>query len=374
MPINQNNFIANVTRVNLTNYGFEESGRNTGNPNQFRIHLNSIKSLNLLDETTDTNIIEDGNRRITNDILEKKGNIENLKTEIQRIEKIDIPQKVKEIEDKNKEIELELTKHHTPNYFLLAITILFFTGLTIFVFMLYTGIIYDVFKGNTKFNFPDLKKLAEIKSKYPLYFLSPSIIGVLALSIHIIFEKDDWEAKRKYLFSGIIVIITFLVDVFFGYKINENLNLKMIKNHIPGDPVYIEKSLFENGNFYLILILGFISYIFWSIILHNLLTQLNKNGMREKSVKNLKKMIKQIEVDIANLRRRLIEGIPNDVNRLNTAIDQLNKDFVDKRHLKDTLNGLYNNFALGWNNFLNQTNHEEKKTECNTILNEFLIP
>lgn len=358
------NFSNSTKRIDLFSYGFTQSGRNGGNPLQFKLHLDEIKSLKLIDDSTEFDDIEKINNKLQQDILDKKSNILKLNSDIKAIKEIEIPDLERKIHVLEKEKHDEETKHVKPNYLLLTLNIIFFIGLTLFLFFFYTDVIYEVFSGKSKgFKLPSWVDFMKILKINPLYLLGPSIIGTLGVSIHY-FVESKYKYKN-FLVLGVI-LITLGVDIFFGYVIHSKTQtVRQIFNQ----PTI---SLFENPDFYKIIVMGFLSYIFWSILLHSILVQFDRKGQVEKSIKHIKHQIEELKGKLKNLRLQYSNTIPKNIHDYENLILKLEKDMREGKHYTELLNSLITKFSTGWMQQLQIPIFDNQKSECERILNEYL--
>jgi hypothetical protein len=333
---------------------------------QFKLHLDEIKSLKLIDDSTEFDDIEKINNKLHQEILDKKSEILKLNSDIKAIKDIEIPDVERKIIMLEKDRSIEENKHISPNYLLLTLNVIFFIGLTLFLFFFYTDVIYEVFSGKTKgFKLPNWINFVKIIKDNPLYLLGPSIIGTLGVSIHFFIES---KYKNKNLLVASIILITLGVDIFFGYVIHTKVqSVRAIFNQ----PVI---SLWANPDFYKIIVMGFLSYIFWSILLHSVLVQFDKKGQIEKSVKHIKNEIEILNGKLKDLKLQFTNLLPKNIHDLENSVLKLEKELREGKHYKDLLSSLITKFSTGWMQQLQISAFETKRAECKIILDEYLKP
>jgi hypothetical protein len=358
------NFSKSPERIDLFSYGYKQSGRNGGDSMQFKLHLDEIKSLKVIDESTEFDDIEKINNKLRQDILDKKSEILKINSDIKAIKDIEIPDIERKITLLDKEKSIEESKHRKPNYLLLTLNVIFFTGLTLFLFYFYTDIIYEVYSGKSKkFGLLKWTDFIKVITVNPQYLLAPSIIGALGVSIHYFIES---KYKIKNILVCAVILITLIVDIFFGYEIHSRMQMVRIVYNLP------TIDLFSNPDFYKVIVMGFLSYIFWSILLHSILSQLDKQGQIDRAVKHIKNEIEKLNEKLKILKLQFTNVLPKNVHDLENTILKLEKELQEGKHYKELLNSLITKFSTGWMQQLQISVFDSQRLECQKILDEYL--
>ena len=120
------------------------------------------------------------------------------------------------------------------------------------------------------------------------------------------------------------------------------------------------KSWAADPAFYMILFLGFIVYILWSILLDSLFREWAKRRI----LLNLKKIIKHLRTDIKDLLNKLV---PEDPIRFD--IGNLREDIGTV--ILGNLKSYIDQFTTGWISYLSPQNLKEVKVKCVNIKKKF---
>ena len=120
------------------------------------------------------------------------------------------------------------------------------------------------------------------------------------------------------------------------------------------------KSWAANPAFWMILFLGFIVYILWSILLDSLFREWAKRRI----ILNLKKIVKHLRNDIKDLQKKLI---PEDPIRFDIA--NLREDIGTV--ILGNLKSYIDQFTTGWISYLSPQNLKEVKVKCLNIKKDF---
>jgi hypothetical protein len=120
------------------------------------------------------------------------------------------------------------------------------------------------------------------------------------------------------------------------------------------------KNWTASSTFYVILFLGFLVYIVWSILLDYMLGEWGKR----KITLNIKKIIKHLRNDVKDLEKKLTqtEHLQNEVAFLRDEIDTV---------VQGNLKGYIDQFTTGWLSYLSPQNLKEMKTKCTNLKKDF---
>ncbi len=212
--------------------------------------------------------------------------------------------------------------------------------------------------------FPNFKDLMYALSENYMLIVAPFVFFGFGLALHIFLEMEN---KMKYLAIIAISILTLLLDSFLAYKIHEE-TFKALTLIMDDDQVInFIKPWNEDINFYIVLFMGFVVFVMWSIIFH----AINKEWDKRKIVKNIEKVIAIFKKEIERLRNKKsrrtaeINEKQNSINRLNKMKNEMeNIDYV-----KDAIN----KFASGWVKYLNMKyenypkKNESVTKECEVV-------
>jgi hypothetical protein len=363
--------IHHVDRVNLYDFGYEKAGSVKGDPDLYVSYLNRIINGDLVEEPykgfTDEEKKErlkqikalekkikekeETNAKVESDIKDKEKSIDKHRKELLQIR-----------ETRAKDTEKLKADNFSPLKFSLNLFILVMLSIYLFFFYVsatfkalyvdFEGIAESLAKGEgTGSIMPGTYELAEALQYNYLLFVVPFVFYAFGWAFHILLELNS---KAKYVYISLLIAVTFAVDFLLAMIISDNTeNAKALM----GLPT-IQWSL--NPSFYIILFLGFLVYIIWSILLDSLLREWSKKQITD----NLKKIIKHLNGDIKILQAKL-EDVVADKKQIADYRDDIStvmygnlKKYVDQ-------------FSSGWIAYLAPANMKDVKEKCIILKKEF---
>lgn len=363
--------IHHVDRVNLYDFGYERSGNVKGDPDLYVSYLNRILNGDLVENKyngfTDAEKKErvkqikelefqlrekeESNAKVEEDIKAKEKDIDKYRKDLLQL---------REKRSKDKEIlksESFSALKFTLNLFLLAMlsVYLFFFYVSATFKALYVdfeGIAERIAKGEgTGSIMPGAYELAEALQYNYLLFVVPFVFYAFGWAFHIIVEMKD---KSKFVFLSLLIAVTFTVDFLLAMIISNNTeNAKSLM----GLPAITWS---QSPTFYIILFLGFLVYIIWSILLDSLLREWDKKEITD----NLRKIIKHLQGDIKVLKSRVL-----DVLSIKNKIADYREDISTVMY--GNLKKYIDQFSSGWIAYLAPTNMKEVKEKCLVLKKEF---
>jgi len=360
-----------VDRVDLYHFGYETSGSVKGDADVFVSYLNRILNGDL---------VENKYNGFSDD--EKKERIKQIKElEAQLLEKEENNAKIEnEIKSKEKDIDkyrrdllqIREARSHDPeklkkesfsvlkfslNLFLLAMlsAYLFFFYVSATFKALYIdfeGIAEKIAKGEgTGSIMPGAYELVEAIQYNYLLFLLPFVFYAFGWAFHILLEMNG---KIKYVFLTLLIAVTFTVDFLLAMIISNNTENAKALMGLPVTPWN------QSPSFYIILFLGFLVYIIWSILLDSLLREWDKKEITD----NLRKIIKHLQADNLVLKKRL-----TDVADLKNKIADYREDISTV--MAGNLKKYIDQFSLGWIAYLTPPSMKDVKEKCLFLKKEF---
>ena len=243
------------------------------------------------------------------------------------------------------------------NFFILAM-------LSIYLFFFYVsatykalyvdfeGIAESIAKGEgTGSIMPGTYELAEALQYNYLLLVIPFVFYAFGWAFHILLEL---KSKLKFVFLSLLITVTFIVDFLLAMIINNNTENAKALMGLPA------VSWSESPSFYIILFLGFLVYVIWSILLDSLLREWAKKEITN----NLRKIIKHLQGDIKILKLKLAD------------ITSIKKQIADYREdisivMYGNLKKYIDQFSSGWIAYLAPVNLKDVKEKCLTIKKEF---
>ena len=198
---------------------------------------------------------------------------------------------------------------------------------------------------------PGAYELAEALQYNYLLLLVPFVFYAFGWAFHIIL---DMKSKTKFIYISLLIAVTFFVDFLLALIIHNNT--ESAKELMGLETVHFSQS----STFYIILFLGFLVYIIWSILIHALSLEWDKRQIS----RNIKKMITHLNKDIEVLSKKLkdTDGLARKINdyRDDVAVVMYGnlKKYVDQ-------------FTSGWVSYLSPANMKEVKERCLTLKKDF---
>ena len=363
--------IHQIEYVNLQEFGYEKSGHVKGDPDIYTSYLNRIFNGDLVDEKF-SGLNEDDKPEKRNKLKQLEAKLvetsqQNEKIQAQVKEKQDkIDVRREELLDIRKKYEddPEAMKRETFSPFKFSISVFILIMLTGYLFFFYVSAtyraLYTDFEGiasriaaglGTGSIMPQPAELAEALQYNFLLFLVPFVFYAFGWAFHIILELKH---KYKFVFLGGLIAVTFFVDFLLALLIHNNLEYAKELMGLGG------KSWASDPAFYMILFLGFIVYLLWSILLDSVVREWAKRLVTV----NLKKILKHLRNDIKELQGKLL---PEDPIRFDIA--NLREDIGTV--ILGNLKSYIDQFTTGWISYLSPQNLKEVKMKCVNIKKEF---
>ncbi len=358
-------------RVNLYDFGYEKSGNVKGDPDVYASYLNRIVNGDLVEEPYKGFTDEEKNERLKEiKKLEKKVKEQeqlNAKVEEEisdKEQKIDKYRKdllqVREARSKDKEKLKE--ESFSPLKF--SINLFILSMLSVYLFFFYVSATYKALYVDfesiaeslaagegTGSIMPGPAELAEALQYNYLLFVVPFVFYAFGWAFHILLESKH---KMRIGFLAALIGVTFAVDFLLAMIINNNTeNAKALMGLAA-----IHWSV--SPSFYIILFLGFLVYIIWSILLDSLLREWSKREITD----NLRKIIAHMNGDIKMLKTKLL-----DVAALKKQIADYREDISTVMY--GNLKKYIDQFSSGWITYLSPLTTKDTKEKCLMLKKEF---
>jgi hypothetical protein len=358
-------------RVNLYDYGYEKSGSVKGDPDVYASYLNRIINGDLVEEPFKGFTDEEKKERLKQikslekQVKEKEENNEKIDIEVKEKEKsvekyrkdlLQIRETRAKDKDKLKSENFSIVKF-SLNLFILAM-------LSVYLFFFYVSATYKAlyvdFEGiaealaageGTGSIMPGPAELAAALQFNYLLFVVPFVFFAFGWAFHIILESTT---KMKTVYLSALVGVTFIVDFLLAMIINNNIESAKSLMGLPTTAWYASPS------FYIILFLGFLVYIIWSILLDAILREWDKR----ESINNLKRIIAHLNRDIKALKVKLA-----DVASIKKQISDYREDISTVMY--GNLKKYIDQFSSGWITYLSPSNMKDMKEKCMHIKKEF---
>lgn len=364
--------VYHTDKVNLHEFAYSKSGSVQGDPEIYSAYLNRILNGDLVDEN-----YKGLSEKERNEKREKVKALEKAYDDtVKNNEKIEqeIARKEKQIEERRAELfqifekraeDDEKLLHESFSPLKFSINLFLLLTLSGYLFFFYVSAGYKALYNDFEkiansiaegFSvgsiMPGPAELGEALQYNFLLFLVPFVFFAFGWAFHIILEMKQ---RYKFALLGGLIAVTFFVDLLLALIIHNNTETA---KELMGLPT---QHWSENPTFYIILCLGFLVYIIWSILLDSLLREWKKRQITF----NLKRIIKFLKKDIQQLSQKLMpaEQIREEISRLD---DEINT------YVQGNLKGYIDQFSAGWISFLAPDNMKEHRNRCIQIHNDFL--
>lgn len=360
-----------VQRVSLYDFGYEQSGTYKGDPDMYLTYLNRILNGDLVEPAykgfSDEEKIERVGKIKELEEEQAKKEAENQKIEAEVKEKeVQVEEYQKEIlsirQSRAQDTEKLKTETFSPVKFIINAFLLIMLSVYLFFFYIsaaykalyvdFEGIAENIAEGvGVGSIMPGAYELAEALQYNYLLLLVPFVFYAFGWAFHILLELKH---KAKFVFLSLLIAVTFAVDFLLALIIHGNTESA---KELMGLPTMHWS---QSSTFYIILFLGFLVYIIWSILFDSMLREWDKRQVTH----NLKKIVRHLEKDIKMLKKKLHN------------VDHLQQQIIDYREdvsviMYGSLKKYLDQFSSGWLAYLSPANLKDTKQTCLTLKKEF---
>ena len=315
-------------KITYSQFGFKSASKSNSNPESVEGFLDSVYETFLNDQKLDEDGLKARINKLKSETEQEKVKKNNLSAELQselqikeskekEIEELEI----EKIEVKNEDKDFDESSSLIPFVIGAFITIL----LTLYLFVFYSSSGYSAFYGvkpnSLGFINPDVFTDAQNKGGgvMAMIILFPVIFLGLGFLIHDSLEKnkirEKLKKKKSYITIISLLLITLIADAFIGYKISEGVHLNQF-NRGEVNELWKFEMIYNDINFYLVLILGFVVYVIWGFLLHFVLSHSYLKSDSEK----VKLLIENINNKIIEKKEDLLK-IKGTIHRLESALE-----------------------------------------------------
>lgn len=361
----------NVERVGLYDFGYEKAGSVKGDPDVYAAYLDRIINGDLVEESYTGFSDEEKKERVKQikelekELQEKEANNAKIEEEIKEKEKgIDEYReqllKIKEVKNQDH----EKLKDETFSSLKFSINLFLLVFLSIYLFFFYISAafkaLYVDFEGiaeriangeGTGSIMPGAYELIEALQFNYLLLLVPFVFFAFGWAFHILLEVKN---KLRAVFISLLIVVTFIVDFLLALIIHNNIeSAKSLMG--------METSHFsQSSTFYIILFLGFLVYIIWSILLHSLLMEWDKKQV----TRNIKQIMNHLQGDMKKLHEKL-----ENTTEIKAQIVNYREDISTVFY--GNLKKYIDQFSSGWVTYLSPANMKDVKESCVHVKKKF---
>lgn len=363
-------------KVKLRSFGYETSGKAGGDPAVFLAELNSIYQGKIIDDSIAEILTEEERKKLRSEVSDLKNEIEGHRGQIQQAqERIEKKTSDKEkIQQEINDIRLGKDVNNKPqesfSWMKLLVNLFFLIPLSIYLFLFYVATIYKVFyfdaiqiaesSNGTISALPAPGELSDALSFNYLLLFAPFLFFAFGFALHVLLEL---RSKLKYLYVALVLAVTFCLDFLMAYKIHKNTSdAQQLISDVEPIP------LSQDSNFYIILFMGFVVYLIWSILLNASINEWKKRDIIGRRVD----LMSQIDDEIDSERSK-IDDLKNEI-KLKEGKIKIKQEQIDGLVLPiDKLKFCLSEFNAGWLSFLTGLpEFSERLKTCESVYDKFL--
>lgn len=378
---------AAVKRVNMRDYGFEQSGVHRGDATALDNLLRQIMNGRLIDENANLEQQQKHQAQIGEQIAVIEKQCEEVLSQQRRITEVEIPKAEAEIRKMDADIHQirldETNGKYTTNtlnrfalwkYGVAAVLGLMYI-VCFYVSAVYSGMIrnvgVEIESGDGTANASRLFSNVFVKgafSELDFHWIAPVLLLMFAFVLDYIW--DHLEGKVRNWWMGVTVFIVLVLDALIAYKIEEQGQfLKTLMGLDRPDHYW-----WSSADFWIVLVMGFVATLAWGVVVYAFKTELAKTDSRQ-----LVKLEIEHRLQLKATAESLIYDLKGQLNDLGGELAQLHLSIKhlreQQRTLKVSLSELeksVTDFYDGWLAYLNSRgNCEATKRQCEAVLTAF---
>lgn len=374
-------------KVNLRNVGHKLAGLTAANTDSLKIALNRIREAVILQATqkeeNSKELLEQKISAIDSEILSLRSKKNEVQTKVESYEEGKIPKAQSEVtllKDQlvDLEVEVALEKDIENTSFLSKVTysILAILGL-VWIYIFYVSASFSAFfktiKDNEQIQVSELFTgafTAEAFEVLNFHWLLPFMFLLIGAIFHISLESID--KLRGFKIFGAVMLILF-ADGVLAYSIEaKEHSLKFMTGQVDSSSFNLMDA-FMSPSFYMVLIMGSVSVISWSILLNKICSFFSTNKMTRGLLIKQRSLKKKINAAMKKVNEKIFEceELKTEITNLENEISiiESQKSIVlekgvpvpySKTKLKNNLLAFYN----GW--MTNVSTYNYRNLEENT--------
>lgn len=187
------------------------------------------------------------------------------------------------------------------------------------------------------------------------------------------FILNRWEMEKgwfKWVKIPLIIFVAFIFDALLSYEICEKIYNLHTQTSLAVLPEYSFSIASKNPNFWIIICLGFVSYLIWGITFGYFIKSLDQLDLNRILQEQLRNDIDVVKEKISESQEKQHEST-NKIADLKAEIQKLENQIngTVARYDVNKIKLELNNFHAGWQQYLAGMNKPDK--EKNTITEEF---
>jgi hypothetical protein len=368
-------------KITYTQFGFRSAQKSQSNHEAVEGYLNLVYDKFLVEQKLDEDGLKARILKLQTEVQQEKTkkNDANAEFSSNQLHKEDKQKEIEELEIEKIEIRNGEGELGDTSSFIIGAFITLLLTLYLFVFYSSSGYsaFYGIKPGSLGFINPNVFADAQNKGGgvIALIILFPVIFLGLGFLIH-----NSLETNKKLVSQGkpksfslilSLLFITLIADIFIGYKISQGVHTNQFNLGLSNE-TWKFKMIFEDINFYLVLVLGFVVYVVWGFLLNYVLSH-----------SYLKTESEQVKLMIENVNSKILEK-KKVLTDLVTKIHKLESDIINSENKIEekekyilgyqagdipintsSLKASVGEFMGGWQNYTNGNSNKEEALKLN---------
>ncbi|PWJ57296.1 hypothetical protein CLV98_1072 [Dyadobacter jejuensis] len=377
--------MAQAQRVNMSEYGYEQSGGHRGDAtalaNLFRMILNG----RIIDENANVEQQQKNHLAIREQIVELEKQAEDIVADQKKVREVDIPRTKAEILDYDEQIlqvrkdeALGLYQAGAINRFVYWKLIIGVILGAVYIFSFYVSAVYSGVIRNigAELEGADIEIQTLFSSVFvpqaftvfDFHWVAPILLFLFAFVLD--FLVGTLQKTARVASVTVAVLITLFLDALIAYKIEEKIHEVKLMTGFADN----EHHWWLSADFYIVIMMGFIGTIAWGVLIHALKKEIEKKdanrvvALQIRHLKDLKRKAERLVyefeghfTDLGAKMEKLLLDIKQLKSRQNTLV-------LSKAELEKSVNDFYN----GWLSYINGLgNGAALKYECQAVMQQF---
>ena len=368
----------NEIQKDLESYGYTMSGRSGGGSVDFKTSIQLIYQGNLIDKSVRIELTEKDKDDINHKINALETEIETLQIQIntKNDAKANTEKEIIALEDEYNDAKhgINLNKGEVFKWYKFVINSVILSAVSFFLAFYYVYVLQKVFNKGLRevvhdmtqsppiplLGLPTWKQLVAIISGQPILLLGAFIFFGFGYSIHILSEK---KSRLKYVGVTGVLLITLLFDSLLAMQIHKVYNDAQSFLDLP------TTKFFEDPLLLILIILGFVVFVLWSILFHSVSEEWSKRDILNVIRKKIDAKRELLQILISE-----IESLQKQISEKKGMISSLKLDLTKFKFKVSDIEHSILQFTKGWIGFLSAapSPNETLKNEIQMIKDEFI--
>lgn len=370
-------------------YGFRVAGLSEGNPHTLVPCLQAVSWGIRKEQETDSELQQELQKKLSAKKVELETDRKNKEEELEACK-----EKQKEIaadiqSQKNKLADLEDSryKRNRDAWITLIITTVLLIPFTVYFFIFYSSVAYSAFF--KEFDISSLDSGGDFKLSQAIFDAAAfpnawndgwgELLFILFMPIIFLafgFVLNRWERENgwlKFIKIPFLILVAFIFDLLLSYAICEKIyNLSSLMS-LESLPTYSIPLAIQDPHFWVIIFLGFISYLIWGFVFSYFVKaweNLDLNQIRKKEIED---KIAKLQNDL-NTEKANGTNLKSQISAIGPKILEIDTQMsVGTRYDLAKIRLELNNFFAGWQQYLAGIHKTEgEKQEATNLFNNVI--